>query len=148
VSEFVQAPREEVFALSSDFARSPEFIRGIDKVQMLHEGTTAIGVGVGTRFRETRIIFGREATEEMEVTAFDPPNRYVLEADSHGAHYVSELSFQEEAGGTRVTLTFEAHPQTFFAKVMSFLTKPMQKSMLKMCAQDLADLKKKAEGTA
>jgi hypothetical protein len=137
VDRHIAAPPAIVFARASDFRRAPESISAIVKMDMLTDGP----VGVGTRFRETRIVFGREATEEMTVTEFESPKRYTLGAESHGSRYHTELSFVPDGQGTRVTMTFAATPLTFMARVMSVLLRPMAKSMVKMCAKDLDDLK-------
>ncbi|HEX4954681.1 MAG TPA: SRPBCC family protein [Thermoanaerobaculia bacterium] len=140
----VAAPRERVFAAATDFANAASFIQAIDKIEMLTEGP----VGVGTRFRETRIVFGRPATEEMKVTGFDPPGSYTLTAESHGARYETVFSFAEKSGGTEVEMRFAVTPLTFMAKVMGFLMRPMMKKMLAMCAKDLEDIAKAVESEA
>jgi len=137
----VAAPPEKVFAIASDFARAPETIRGIAKLELLTDGP----VGVGTRFRETRVFFKREAVEEMEVTAFDPPRGYSLGAESHGCRYLTEYRFEPSGDGTDVVFTFSATPLTTVAKVMCFLMKPMAKMMLKECAKDMDDIARAAE---
>ena len=38
-------------------------------------------------------------------------------------------------------MVFGAEQLTFYAKLMSFLMKPMIRSMAKMCGKDLAELK-------
>lgn len=141
ISRTIPAPRSEVFARLSNFPQAADTIGAITQVEMLTEGE----VGVGTRFRETRTVFGREATEEMEVTAFEAPRSYTLEAESHGAHYVSTFTLDETPGGTEVTLSFTATPLTVFAKIMSFLTKPMLKTVMKECAKDLDDVARSFE---
>ena len=141
VSRDVHAPIEVVFDRAADFPNAAETISAITKMEMLTEGP----VGVGTRFRETRIMFGREASEEMEITQFERPHRYRLFAESHGARYDSGLSFETVEGGTRVTMHFEATPLTFMAKIMSFMMKPMMKKMVSICAKDLEDLKAAVE---
>lgn len=141
IERTIAASPETVFAVCSDFANSAQRVEGIEKVEMLTDGP----VGPGTRFRETRIMFGREATEEMEVGAYEPPTRYTLVAASHGAKYHSEFLFDEVDGGTRVRLTFDATPVTFFAKVMAVLTKPMQKKIYDLLCKDLDDIKESIE---
>lgn len=142
VRETIAAPPEKVFAVASDFGNAANTIEGILRVEVLTSGP----VGVGTRFRETRKMFGKEATEEMTVAELEPPRRYVLLAESHGSRYRSELRFEPQGAGTEVVMSFRGEPQTFFAKVMSVLMKPMLKSISKLCAQDLADLKRTVEG--
>jgi carbon monoxide dehydrogenase subunit G len=141
VTERIAAPPETVFAAASNFGEAAGTIRGILRVEMLTPGP----VGVGTRFRETRKMFGKEASEVMTVSEFEPPHRYVLLAESHGSRYRSELRFDPAGGGTDVTMTFQAEPLTFGAKVMSFVFRPMMKSVSKLCAQDLVDLKQSVE---
>ncbi len=133
----IEAPPEDVFRAASDVRGWPEAISGITGVEVLTEGP----IGLGTRFRETRVMFGRPATEEMEFLAFDPPRSYLVGCDSHGCRYRSLFSFEAEEGGTRVEMEFEAVPLTFMAKIMSFIMKPMMKSMHKIMRQDLEDLK-------
>ena len=60
---FVTRPVEDVFAVFTDLHRAAERIRGIERLEVLTDGP----VGKGTRFRETRIMFRREATEEHRV---------------------------------------------------------------------------------
>lgn len=142
IERTIAAPPETVFSRCSDFENSADVVEGIDKVEMLTDGP----VGPGTRFRETRTMFGREATEEMEVGAFDPPRRYTLVAESHGARYHSEFLFEEVPEGTRVRLTFDATPVTVFAKIMAVLTRPMQKKVAELLCKDLDDIKASIEG--
>lgn len=137
VSQDIAAPIETVFDRAADFGNAANTIEAITKMEMLTEGP----VGVGTRFRETRVMFGREATEEMEIVAFERPRGYRLLAESHGSRYESGLSFEEIEGGTRVTMHLEVTPLTLLARIMSVLMKPMMKKMVAICAKDLEDLK-------
>ena len=138
----VDAPPERVFNLASDFAGSPERISGIERVEILTDGP----VGVGTRFKETRIIFKREATEEMEVTEFEPPHRYRLMAESCGCRYQTDILVKPKpGGGSRIEFEFVPTPLTMTAKVMSFVFRPLMKSMLKLMERDLDDVKRAAE---
>lgn len=136
------APPERVFALAADFANMTDHLTGVTKVEMLTGGPPA----VGTRFRETRVMFGKEATEEMFVTAFEPPRSYTVEALSCGMHYKSILDFLPDSGGTRIVMTITATPQTVMTKItgplMGFLMKgAMKKAML----QDFIDIGAAAE---
>ncbi len=101
---------------------------------------------VGTKWKETREMFGKEATEIMWITALEPDKRYVAEAESHGTKYWSEFAFEEVDGGTRVQMTFRGTPQTLFAKIMSALMGSMMKgSLVKVMKEDLEDIKVAAE---
>jgi len=141
VKKHVEAPPERVFAAATDFQNLPKFIRGIKKVEMLTDGP----VGAGARFRETRTVFKREATEEMQVTAFEPPRRVALGCESCGCRYHTEFTFTPAGNGTDVRMTFEAQPLSLFAKVMSVLMKPMIKACLRESEKDLDDVKAAVE---
>ena len=141
VQATVAAPPERVFAAATDLANLPETMSGIDSVEVLSDGP----FGAGTRWRETRTLYGRQATEEMWVTGFDPPRSYVVEAESHGAHYRTEITFAPEGDGTRVTFVFGARPVSFVARLFSIFSGMMMKGVKKALAQDLEDLKRVAE---
>ena len=81
----------------------------------------------------------------MWVTGFDPPRSYVVEAESHGAHYRTEITLAPEGGGTRVTFVFAARPVSLVARLFSVLSGLMLKSVRKALEQDLDDLKRAAE---
>ncbi|MBK8977878.1 MAG: SRPBCC family protein [Planctomycetes bacterium] len=140
----VAAPPAVVFAHASDFARAPEVVDAIVKVEMLTEGPLA----VGTRFKETRRMFGKEASEVLEVVELEPPRRYVLGAENHGCRYRTEIACEPAPGGTRLSMTFAVEPLTRFARIMTFLMRPMLKSMAKQCAKDLDCIKRAAEADA
>lgn len=138
VARRIEAPRERVFEAATDIQSWPARIGGIERVEVLTPGP----FGKGTRFRETRIMFGREATEEMVVSDFEPGRSYVLIAESHGCRYRSAMRFDDDGpGATRVEMTFEATPLTTGAKVMGAVMGPMMKgTMCKMIAKDIEDL--------
>ena len=137
----IAAPRDQVFGLFTDFASLAEHIEPITEIKMLTEGPVA----VGTRFAETRIMFKKAATEEMEVTQFEPNERYLLEAQSCGAHYLSEYQFTEKDDKTVVKMTFNARPVSLFAKLMTPLSFLMKGMLQKCIDEDLQMLKKVAE---
>jgi uncharacterized protein YndB with AHSA1/START domain len=139
----INAPREAVFAQFTDLEHAPQRISGIDELEILTDGP----VGVGTRFRETRTMFGKQATEVMEFVAFDRPASYELHAESCGSRYRTRFEFEDDAGGTRVRMHFHATPLTWPARIMGVITRPLFSGMLRRCiAQDLADLADACEG--
>lgn len=131
-----------VFDAFTDIERWPERMTAIKRVERLTDGP----VGTGTRFRETRVMFGREATETMAVTRFEPPRLFTLETLSGGARYLATHEFVAEgAGATRVTLRFEATPLTFAARVMGILMRPLIRKMCSAMNDDLVQMKASIE---
>ncbi len=103
--EIAAAP-ERVFAAMTDLDAAARWMMGLVRMEKLTEGE----FGLGTQFREIRRIFGKEATEEFEVTAYEPPWLYGLRLDgSMGASVRSEYLFsyelEPEGPGTRLHAT-------------------------------------------
>lgn len=141
VSEQINAPTERVFAAATDFPTAPQRVSGITKIEMLTTGP----VGKGTKFRETRVMFGKDATATMEVIDFQPGRSCTLGSTECGCEYRKVVSVRPAgggAGGTELTLDFSGKPLTFFAKLMSPLQSLMVKKVgAKALKKDLADLK-------
>ena len=138
LSKVIAAPVPETFAASTDVEKMPGRIKGVIRVEKLTPGP----VGLGTRFKETRIVFKREATETFEVTAFEPDRRCELTVHSCGAEYRTDFRFTPEGAGTRVDVTFEARAVSFFAKLFSPLARLMMGTMRKCVEDDLSDLER------
>ncbi|QES51565.1 polyketide cyclase/dehydrase [Streptomyces venezuelae] len=139
VEREIAAPMDEVWQALTDLESMPLVLSGVDAVEVLTPGP----FGVGTRWRETRRMFGKSATEEMWVTACDTPERYVAEADNAGMHYVSEFRLTERAPGrTAVRMTFSAQPQA--GGKLPLLTRLLSglgaRAVAKAIARDLADV--------
>ena len=77
IIETIHAPVEKVFALTNDIDRAMEWLPNGVRIEKLTEGPLRLG----TRYRETRRILGREDVEIYEVTALDPPRRSEIQAD-------------------------------------------------------------------
>lgn len=138
VSKVIAAPVHETFARFTDLDGLPGRVKGITRVEKLTPGP----VGLGTKYKETRIVFRREATETFEFTAFEPGKRYELTANSCGAEYRADHRFTPEGAGTRVDVTFDARAVSFFAKLFSPLARLMMGTMRKCVEGDLDDLER------
>ncbi len=141
ISRRVEAPIDAVFDVFSDIPQAHEMIDQITAIEMLTDGP----VGVGTRWRETRMMFKRAATEEMEVTAFEPGRSYTVGCRSCGCEYESTWRFETEGDATRVEFEMGYRPLTFFAKLMSPLGRFMMPMMKKCFENDFQALKTVAE---
>lgn len=141
VERSIRATPERVFDVSTNVREWADIVPAITRVEVLTDGP----VGLGTRFRETRKMFGKEATEEMEFVQFERPRRYALGAESHGCRYLTSFEVVPNGDESRLVMTFTGEPQTFAAKLMSFVMKPMMKKMADMCAKDLEAVKARAE---
>ena len=138
----IAASPERTFEALSDLASHAELFDAILRIEVLTDGP----VGVGTRFRETRVMFKKEASEEMEITSFDPPNGYVTEAHNHGAHYISTWTVKAQGDGAVVERRFEARTGLLMSILFAPMALLMKKAMVKALRADLESLKAALEG--
>ena len=134
----IDAPRERVFQAFSDFPNAAKMVEGIDRVEMLTEGPAR----KGTRFKETRTMMKRQATEEFEVVEFEPPALLSLRCGSCGMEYVARQRFSPDGAGTRVDFVMTSKARTLGAKIMSPVIGLMMKGMMTKAMQgDLDQIK-------
>ena len=95
-------------------------------------------------------MFGRTATEEMEITQLESGRCYVVEAESHGARYRSEMTVEPtEEAACRLTMSFGAEAQGAISKILAAtIGRLFERSTRKALQKDLADIATAAEGTA
>lgn len=129
VSTHVSAPVEQTFKVFTEIEKAADRISGITSLELLSEGP----FGEGTRWRETRLMFKKEAVEEMWVTAFNPPQHYTVEAESHGTKYSTLISFTPDGEGTKVTWAFTGTPISLGAKIMAPIFGLLMSGMMKRC---------------
>ena len=134
----IRAPFARVFEVFTDIEHCAGRIKGVTKAEIVSE----VRSGKGLRWRETRLMFGKDATAEKEITAFDAPRSCRVESRIDGTNYVSTFDFAPgaDAGSTVATWTHDSVALTLGAKFMLpvlFLFKGM---MRKMMQKDLIDL--------
>lgn len=121
VTQIIDAPLEDVFNTVADIRQYSEAVTHIIKVEFLTESKT----GVGTRFRETRLMKGKEVTTELEVAEYVENERVRMVADSHGTVWDSVFSVKSENGKTNLTLTMDARAYQLLPRLMNPLIKGM-----------------------
>lgn len=142
----IDAPRMEVWRLVTDIENATATIRAIQKIEVLERPRTGF---VGFKWRETRTMFGKAATEVMWVTSAEEGAHYDTRAESHGSVYKTRVALSERNGKTSLTMTFEGEPQSLGARIMWGLTGFLFKGATrKALAKDLADIKAALERKA
>ena len=147
ITRTIAAPPETVWAVITDIPNSPQVISGIDSVDMLGGPE---GFGVGTRWRETRTMFGKEATEEMEVSAAAPGASYSVVAASHGMRYESTFTLQPtSADACTLIMVFEGEPTSAVSRAMAAtIGRLFVGQTRKALAKDLEDIAAASEAQA
>ena len=143
VTRSIAASPDHVWDVFTDLAQSVDRLSAVNSVEILTEGA----FGIGTRWRETRTMFGREATEEMKVTQVDPGRSYTAEAASHGSHYVSRFDFAPTVSGTDVTFSFSGESNGAMRIVGLVMWPVLKGKMAKELRRDLDDLAEYCEQT-
>ena len=138
------APVDVVWNLATDLEHLPEAIPGISGTEILSDGD----FGVGTRWKETRTMLGRQASEVMTITAIEQGRSYTAEAESSGMHYVTTWEFAPTERGTEIVMRFGGEATGTLTKVMSTVMGFMAGSVRKTMARDMADLAATAERSA
>lgn len=102
-TEWIARAPEAVFAFITNTANAPKAMPQIQQMEKLTSGPTA----VGTRYRETRVVNGKEHQAELEVARFEPPQYYSVRNSTEGIETVYHYIFTSEREGTRVMLKCE-----------------------------------------
>ena len=144
VERFIDAGPEVVWDVITDLDRAPETLAGVDSIERL----AGEGYAPGVKWRETRTMFGKQATEDMWVDVAERPRRTVVRAASRGMEYDSTYTLTPEAGGTRLALVFggESGEQGLLARVAMKVLGPIGKvASRKALEKDMADIARAAE---
>lgn len=144
VERTVSAPADRVWTIVTDLEGSPAVIGGIEGIERLDDGT---GFGVGTRWRETRTIFGKEATEVMEIAEVEPGRSYVAVANSRGMRYRTEVGVEPTgAAQSRLWMSMGGEAEGVVGRVLAVVLAPLFRGTTrKLLAKDLDDIAAAAE---
>jgi uncharacterized protein YndB with AHSA1/START domain len=138
MSEWISRPPKDVFDFITASDNAPKVVQSVKSMTKLTEGP----VRVGARYRETRLMRGKEEHAELEVVAYEPNQKYAMKNVTEGIETIYSYTFRPEANGTRVDLVCEVK-----AGGLKKLMLPMVVSILKKEDGDhLQRLKKELEG--
>lgn len=120
----INAPIDLVFKTISDINNFSKSIPDVINVES----------GVGTRFRETRLMKGKEAMTELEVTEFVENDHVRYVTDSHGTVWDTVMSVKAVDDKTDLTLIMDARPHKFMQKkvvpmIKGMISKALEKDM-------------------
>lgn len=139
----IHSPISKVFQVFADLGSAENSLSAVSKIEILHGGSS---MQIGSRWRETRTMFGQTATEEMEVSKFEQNKMYEVVAESSGAIYRTVFEFADLGNDqTEVKMMFEGIPTTFMGKLLTPIGYLFLGATKKALHQDLEDLKKVSE---
>ena len=139
----IKVPKEKVWKVIADIENSVNIISGIDKIEILNKPKDTI---VGLKWKETRTIFGKSATETMWITEATENNYYKTRAESNGAIYQTVLKLSEKENTTFLTMEFSSEAISLKGKIIDFIFgRMLYKTMKKLIKKDLIDIKTTVE---
>jgi hypothetical protein len=107
VSEWIACPPERVFEFISDSNNAPKIVPSVKSTVKLTEGPPR----VGTRYRETRLINGKDESVDMEVKEYAAPEVYAMQNVTDGIETVYRYKLRPErrpeGAGTHIDLVCE-----------------------------------------
>lgn len=117
----IHAPSDFVFRTISDINGFRKAVPHIVKVEFLSTQQH----GIGTRFRETRLMKGREHSVELEVTEFVENDRVRMKSDAGGAIWDTLFTVSQVGGDVEVKMQMDIRPHNILARIMVVLIRGM-----------------------
>ena len=118
----ISAPVSKVFKTIATIEEFKKAVPGIVKVEFLTESR----YGVGTRFKETRMMNGKEAATELEVVELVENESIRMVSDAGGAIWDTTFRVSGDERNTKMEMKMDARPHAFAAKIVT----PMILSMV------------------
>lgn len=131
--------KKDLMEFMSEPKKLEGVVSGIASVEILSNAMK----GGGVKWRETRVMFGKEATEDMWISKYDVNGGLMhIEAASHGVEYLTTYNFRETDGGVDMKMVFAGKPVTLFAKIMTPLAYLFKGTTKKLLEADLEEIER------
>ncbi len=141
IAKIIKAPIEKVFDGVAHVDNFKDAAPHIIKIEMLSETTH----GIGTRFKETRIMNNRESSTILECTEYDKNNHVRFIADQGGTIWDSIFFTKPENNNTLLEMEMEARPYKFMARI---ITPTIMGMVKKAVADDMVSIQNWCENNA
>ncbi len=130
----IAAPVNDVFKAISDVESFVDRSNAITRVEFLSDKRS----GVGTKFRETRVMGKKEATAVLEIIECVENERIRFVSDEGGTVWDTVFRVSPSQTGTRLDLEMDAKPHKLLAKIVT----PLMIGMIgKFVKKDIEELK-------
>ena len=103
---WIDRPRQAVFDYFTDFSRASEWRQYVRTMEPAESGP----VRAGSRVHVTMDLAGEDYVFDLEVLACEPPGLWRHRTNETDLRGFIEYRFDEERGGTRVTMRCDARP--------------------------------------
>ena len=106
VTRRIAAPVGVVFRTVADIRQFSQVVPQIIRIEFLSD----VRSGIGTRFRETRLMNGQEMATELAVTEYVENDRVRIVSDAGGTVWDTVFTVAAAEGSTELTMVMEARP--------------------------------------
>lgn len=138
----INSSRGAVWAAISNIENASKFISGILNIEIVEKPATGL---VGLKWRETRMLFGEQATVAKWITEAAENEFYKTRAEDNGFVFLSTMRIAETSSGVTLTSAHETKPQGFVARLKSLPMFLFKGVIRKALLQDLNDIKAAVE---
>jgi len=138
ITRTIYAPIQTVFRTVADVRQFSKAVPGIVRVDFLSETKS----GVGTRFRETRMMRRKEASTDLEVTEYVENDRVRIVADTGGTVWDTLFTVVRKDGATVLTMYMEVRSDGPISKLIN---KAIRRMVKKAIEQDMDSVKRYCE---
>ena len=115
VEKLIDAPLDEVFRTVAHVEEFSKVVPHITKIEFLTDQQT----GVGTRFKETRLMNRKEATVELEVTEYEKDDHTRIVSDTAGTVWDTLFTVSREGERTKLLMEMDARAYKLLPKLMN-----------------------------
>jgi uncharacterized membrane protein len=122
-SVVINRPIERVFDFATDLNNAPLWMPGVTKTELLTEG----GVKAGAKFRETRLINGKERSAVIEVLEHQRPQVHKAASAMLGMRASYTFRFSPETHGSRVEMDAEVTGNLLWKLFLGIISRMMER---------------------
>lgn len=135
VKRTIKIPKQKAYTGLLDLDSAKQWMQGLVGIARLDEGP----IHVGSQWKETRKMYGKEATEHFEVVELNEPDKIVLRCDgtkgtTGKGEFVFTYLLASSDDHTEITLNGEINGLTGLSKLFG---KMLVGTLKKACAKDL-----------
>lgn len=138
----IKGSKAATWAAIADIERAAHIFSGIQKIELVEKPASGL---VGLRWRETRMLFGEEATVEKWITEAVDQEYYKTRAESDGFIFLTTHRLEGRDSSVSVVGIHETIPATFLARLKGLPMFLFKGVIRKAILLDLNDLKAAVE---
>ena len=114
ITRNIEAAADVVFQAVADPKQFAQAISGVTRLDFLSPSAS----GVGTRFRQSRTLNGKEMTMDFEVTEYLPNQRVRIVNETHGTVWDSVFTVSPAASRTTLTMVMNTRSRPLIARLL------------------------------